>query len=291
MSSVTNTGARPLYRLFGSLVSDARFLRGRGLLFGYLAPGESRTWKLDVEPPKNTETSRVELRMELLNEAGHVATSGPLYLAVAGSGRPRLAHRVTLTPGSEEGVVEIAVDVENRGDAAAQDVRIFVKHPETDEVELIEGAHTIEILEPGARETAMLSARLLASSAERGALELAISEPAYRIFLESKIELGAGGPESTVGRWREAPTIRVSRMIHNGTAGSYEVLAEIADNDALASLWSSLDGHKIDYVDAAGRDTRVIRLWVPWQPERAVQRLEIIAKDADGLMSRYVADL
>jgi carboxyl-terminal processing protease len=288
--TVTNTGARPLYRLFGSLVSDARFLRGRGLLFGYLAAGESRTWKLNVEPPKDTETSRVELRMELLNEAGHVATSGPLYLAVAGSGRPRLAHRVTLTPGSAEGVVEIAVDVENRGNAAAQDVRIFMKHPDTDEVELIEGAHTIETLEPGARETAALSVRVLASSTERGSIELTISEPAYHIFLESKIELGAG-LESTAGRWREAPTIRVSEVIHDGPAGSYEVVAEIADDDALASLWSSLDGHKIDYVDATGRDARVIRLSVPWQPERDVQRLEITAKDTDGLTSWYVADL
>ena len=42
---------------------------------------------------------------------------------------------------------------------------------------------------------------------------------------------------------------------------------------------------------AVGLATREIHLKVPWHPEREVQRLEIIAKDADGLTSRYVADL
>ena len=79
-------------------------------------------------------------------------------------------------------------------------------------------------------------------------------------------------------------------MIEAAREGEYIIVAEIADDNALATLWSALDGRKVAYLDA-NSDPRRIRIRVPWQPADEVQRLEIIATDNDGLTSRYVTDL
>lgn len=285
--TVTNTGERALYRLFANLRSDTRFVRGRGLLFGYVGAGESRSWTVDVIPPKDAHTSRVEMRVEFLNDAGHLAQSGPLYLALSEAGSPRIAHRFEARSGSEDTLVEITVEIENRGDLPAEDVRVFLKHPEGDDLELLDGAATIEQLDPGDTETIVLTARRLRSSAEEQTLDLMVSEPAYRVFLESRVPLTTDGG---ISEWREPPTIELSGMIQPGDGAEYTIVAEITDDHALATLWSALDGRKVAYL-ASDSDPRSVRIRLPWQPGDEVQRLEIIATDNDGLTSRYTTDL
>ena len=114
-----------------------------------------------------------------------------------------------------------------------------------------------------------------------------VSEPAYRVFLESRVPLTTDGG---ISEWREPPTIELSGMIQPGDGAEYTIVAEITDDHALATLWSALDGRKVAYL-ASDSDPRSVRIRLPWQPGDEVQRLEIIATDNDGLTSRYTTDL
>ena len=284
-----NTGRSALFRVHGSLVSEARFLDGRGVLFGRIEPGGSHTWPVRFTPPSSLRTSRVKVAVALENDRDPIALSAPIYLAVQAAPRPRLAHRVSVVSAETPGTLDIRLDVRNDGDGPAEDVRAFLRHPEDDTVELVTATGKIESLAAGETATLELSARLLKSTEKTPELALVLSESAFRTFYESKVELDdARGSADDVG-WHEAPDIRIRRMIA-GDHG-YRLVAEAADSGGLATFWGRIDGHKIDYIDAREQPQRRLLLDVPWNPTADLQRLEIVATDSEGLTTSYVTDL
>jgi len=291
--TATNSGSKPLYRMYGILRSEARFLNGRGLLFGYIAPGESRTWTLTVEPPLSMRTSRVDATVDFRNDAGVLAESAPVYLALESAPRPSLAYRTSVIAGDDDNTLLVRVDLQNRGPGTARDVRAFIKHPESDEeIELIDSSHTVESLAGGEEVSLELGVRLLRTPEEPLPVELVISEPSFRIFLESEIDV-SGVAEATAAAtqaWQLPPDIRI-RSVLADDADELQLVAEVTDDSGLASLWSLIEGKQVGYIDARARAPRQLRIGLPWDPSDGVARVEIIATDADGLTTRYVSDL
>ncbi len=286
--AVTNRGSRPLFRVYGAVSSEARFLRGHGLLFGHLPPGATGIWKLRVKPPKALQTSRIELTVELRSDAGLSLESTPLHLAVAPALRPLLAYRTAIIESdSQAGTHTLRVEVENRGEGVAEDIRIFLEHPESDDVELVDSSKTIESLAGGQRASVDLALRLLRSQEEPVRLELDISELEFRTLLKSEIELSGAATEEA---WREPPQIRMRGLLPAGD-GSYELVAEITDDTGVAGCWTFVGGKQLDYVEGGPTLPRQIEITIPWKPREGVKQFELVAEDSDGLTARYAADL
>ena len=286
--TVTNTGSTDLYRVQGRLTSEARFLDGYGLLFGHLGAGETRKWDLDVEPPAAVRTSRYPVRVALRGEHGPLIESGAMYLAVDGAAQPRLAHRVAVLPGTEPGTLRLRVEVRNLGEGAAEGVRAFLKHPDTDAVELVQGTAKLERLEPGQTQNLELEARMVESEKTPVTLVLVLAEDKFRTFFETKVELT---PRAAFGAWDEAPRIRISRLVREAGDGAYKVIAEAVDDKGLTTVWCTVGNKKIDYIDAHDEPKRKLHVDLPWHPSADAQRVEIIATDSDGMTTTYVTDL
>jgi carboxyl-terminal processing protease len=292
--TLRNTGKRPVYRLRGTLSSDSRFLNGRGLLFGYLEPGAIRTWEVEVDTPRGLHAGRLAVALDLRDDHGSIESTDPVILAVGEGTQPLLAHRVAISEEDEPAnatsssptgkLLTINLEIANRGDAAAEDVKVFLRHPESDDFEPVDGIATVERLEPNEHRTVRLSVRLLTSNALPPQADVVLSEPAFGLFYDTSVPLVA---TAGFGRWREAPIISV-RTVCVSKNDDYGLVAEVTDDSALQSLWTRLDGQKLDYI--APHAAR-LEIDLPWKPDDGVKQLEIVATDDDGLTTRYVTDL
>jgi hypothetical protein len=291
-ATVENVGSEPLYRVAAMTTSEVPFLNGRGLLFGYLAPGESKSADFAVEPALNLHIARLEADLVVSDHLGEIETVGPFRFALAETAQPRIAHRIRVEPNAEDpGVLDIEIAFRNRGDAPAEELRAFLKNPESNTAELVEGTVTVENLEAGAEALARLSVRMLESTEEAPVVDLLISEAKYRVFIESELKLA---PTPGYGAWREAPRIRL-QTIRTGKAAdgddAWEIVAVVDDEDGLRSSWTSVDGDKIEFVDSRTTDAKRIEIPLAWSPDDPAHRVIVVATDRDGLTTRYVTDL
>jgi carboxyl-terminal processing protease len=286
--AVTNDSDRPHYRLYGALASQARFLRGYGLLFGYLAPGATNRWSVRVKPPVSLETSRIEFNVELRSDTGLSLESTPLHLTVAPAERPHLAFRTAVVDAPEgERTHLLRIDVQNRGEGTASDVRFFLKHPDEEDIELVDSSKTIESLAGGEQATVELGLRLLRSREQPAQVELTISEAEFRIGLVTEVPVGGAPTEEA---WREPPQIRVGSLLALGE-GTYELIAEVTDDEGVAAYWTFVGGKQTDYIEAGPGLPRHMQVSIPWSPNDGVKQFELVAEDTDGLTTRYTADL
>jgi hypothetical protein len=214
--------------------------------------------------------------------------SGTVFVAVDGASQPRLAHRVAVIGGADPETRRLRVEIRNLGKGAAEEVRAFLKHPDSDAVELVRGSASLERLEPGDSRVLELEAKLLESSDRPIRLDLVLAEQKFRTVFETQVELGA---HEEFGSWEEAPEIRISRLVPGGDDGSYKVIAEAVDDKGIATVWCRIGGKKVDYIDAADDPKTRLHVDLPWHPSPDAQRVEIIATDSDGMTTTYVTDL
>jgi hypothetical protein len=245
-----------------------------------------------VEPAINLHTARLETELLVKDEFGEIATFGPFRLPLAESAQPRIAHRVRVDRNEQDPtILDIEIAFENRGNATAEELRAFLKHPESNTAELVEGTVTIENLGAGEQAVAKLTVRMLESTAETPVIDLLISESKFRVFIESELPLE---PSNGYGQWREAPEIRL-QTIRSGEdlegRAVWEIIAVINDDDGLRSSWVSVDGDKLDFLDTSNTGTKTLRIPLPWNPQEPSHRMIIVATDRHGLTTRYVTDL
>jgi len=287
--SVTNEGKAPLYRLYGTILSEARFLNGSGLLFGYVAPNATVRREITVKPPKGIRASRIDARVAFHNDYGLSISSAPMYLAVEPAPRPVLAWRARVKPASAPGELTIQVEIENRGDGDATDLRVFLKHPDSNTVELTDASHTIDLLAAGQKETVELGLKLLESVEATPEVDLVIGEPSFGIFMDLDV---AAVVDGALDHWHVPPQIRLSAIESPDLGdGAYTLIAEITDEGGVTSVWSLVEGKQIEFFSAADRPRSLVHIALPWQPDTGIERIELIATDTDGLSSRYVAQL
>jgi hypothetical protein len=241
-----------------------------------------------VKTPAAVQTSRFPIRVELFDERGVLTESGPVYVATAATARPRLSHRVSIEPSSESDRINVNVTVRNVGEGAAEDVRAFMEHPDTDAVELLTATATVPHLAPGESQIVTLEAKLLTSPTEPLGVKLLLSEGKFHTFYEANVDLSDA---PSVGNWQEAPDIRIRQLVRGADESTFKLIAEAVDDGGLATLWCRVDGKKVDYIDARDDPRRNIQVELPWRPSEAGQHVEIVAVDRDGMRTTYVTDL
>ncbi|RMF25273.1 MAG: hypothetical protein D6760_01370, partial [Deltaproteobacteria bacterium] len=286
--TVRNTGATPVYRLRGKLDSESGIFDGRGLLFGYLAPGERRSWTTAVKPPRGLHTSRIPVGVEFYDDGGFIGRSKPAALAIEEIPKPRILYRTRIQPGEETGVLRIFLELANHGSVPASDVRVALRHPKTNEVEILEGTTTIEKLEAGGSETVEFSVKMLVTPAETPTVKGTISEADFGIFESIEVALE---PVQEPGRWRGPPEITIAGVERAGD-GSRRLVFRIRDDSGLVWALSRVGDDQLDYDPLSPETTTEYFVRVPWalKPDEA-QRIVVRAANRDGMQATFAADL
>lgn len=284
--AVTNTGPVALFRSYATLESKAFFLRGRGLPLGTIPPGETRSWKLDIEIPPTARFGRIDAVVALHDATGFVASSAPLLLAIEEAPRAHLAHRVKVDAGDGANEFDITVEFENLGDAVAREVKAFLRHPDSDALELIQGTGTLEELGPGTKATVKLRARTLSTTEDPQNVDLIISEDSFRLFVEDSVQLEVAPTFST---WKAPPRLELERIVE--TVDGYALMAKATDETGIQTMLGHRDGNQSGYVDTGATRPTVVRISIPWRPDEDVKTVTIVATDSDGLTTRLATEL
>lgn len=284
---LTNTGTRTLQRVGGMLDSNGFWLDKRSLLFGRLEPGGQRRWEIPVKPPARTRTGRIKASVTIIEGQRKIAEFGPLLIGVSNNGRPRLAFRSSLsTEAQDQGAMNIVVEVENRGDSAAKNVRVLLRNPLSSVYEIVMGTGTTEVLEPGGRKSFPLTVRMTESYATIPQVELVVSESSTFTVLETTLDIATTRGFSS---WREPPQINIVHIPPTANGDGRRLLAQVTDDRGLVTVITRIDGKKTDLLETRGRPSRVIDLPLGWEPRGKLHLIEITATDTDGLTTNYVS--
>ncbi|HEY5622131.1 MAG TPA: S41 family peptidase, partial [Gammaproteobacteria bacterium] len=276
---VTNDGDRPLYRAYATISSKTPFLRGQGLLLGAVEPGDTRSWSIEVDVPKTAGFARADVVVQLHDATGFVASSAPLLLAIEPIAQPSLAYRVSVAGSQDDAQFTIHVELENRGSEATGEVRAFLRHPDSEEIELLAGTATVEKLTAGQRAGVDLRVRTSTSFASPPELDLIISEADYRVFVETKVVLA-----ESESRWKAPPSVALERIVRTGDG--IRLVARVSDDSGIAAVWSTIGGEQTQHLDLGATLPRLVRIEMPWDPGPKIKPIVVHAADSDGLRNR-----
>lgn len=286
---LTNNSAAPFYRVRGLLDSTSGALHGRPVAFGRIEPGTTRAWRMKVKPPSSTRTGRVQVEVMLFDDNGEIAKATPVRLAVEETPRPHLAMQTRVaTDPTDPTRLDIHVELENRGKGTAEKVVLRLKHPTDEHFEILEGTSDIGVLEPGARTSFTLKARLMGSFDPVPEATLFVTEKTHILFLERKLPLAASTPATEA--WNESPRITIDGIDEIGE-DEYELLISASDDHGLAQVRARIDDTTVAYLEPDSGDSTTAQLRLPWKPSDDVKRLRIEAKDKDGLTELYAGSM
>lgn len=285
---VTNRGPRALYRVFAAIDSDIGFLHGIGAAIGKIESGATITRSIVIKPPVELRLARLPVHVVLENDTGTLGRYGPFPLVIEEAERPLLAHRASVSLGDTPDVVELGVQITNRGKVPSGELRLQLQQPEAGTAELLEGTTTFPPLAPGATVETRLHVKLLTSSAEAPVVELVIVDTLFRSVFESKTRL-----VETDGDWLEPPRITLARFETRspGESPAHRILASVTDDRGIAQVRASVEGDRVAYIDLSTRPATSREIELPWEIGPESKRYEIVATDADGLVSRYITEL
>jgi carboxyl-terminal processing protease len=164
VATVKNNGAQELTRVYGITQSDNPMFDKRELVFGKIAPGESRTWALPIKVPKDMYARVDEVKLKL-NELTHAGAQGRQVVTIDELPRPHFAYAWQVKDdgkGNGDGLVdpgedvELLVSVKNIGKGAAQEAFLNLKNVNGDALYIEQGRAKLGAIAPGEEKEATL---------------------------------------------------------------------------------------------------------------------------------------
>lgn len=269
---------------------------------------------MKAKPPGTVRTGRVKVEALLFDDEGELAKLAPVRLTEVEAPRPHLALQARVSAATDDPTrLEIALDIENRGQGIAEKIVVRLKHPVEEQFEILEGAGDADSIAPGAKASFVLKARLMGSFQKIPDATIYVTEARHGLFLERKTPLSApatvdatvdaGGasapaepaePESAEGTdqggWNEPPRI-VIEGFDEISDDKLEVRITATDDHGLSRLRVRLDDDTVAYVEPSGSDRRSAEVRLPWNPSDDVRRLRIEAVDTHGMKELYAGSL
>ncbi len=157
---VTNTGAGPAYRVHLRAHADDRVFDDAELVFGKIAPGETRTFSTRVEVAKDSIARVDRITFDVAEARGAQATVTPVEFAIAATPRPTFAYGYQiLDDGNGDGAVQrgeghrLRVQVKNTGAGIAAEATAILRNASGDGVQLGSSRMELGALAPGDHKT------------------------------------------------------------------------------------------------------------------------------------------
>ncbi|MEM7674488.1 MAG: MXAN_5808 family serine peptidase [Myxococcota bacterium] len=209
-ATVRNLSDRPLYRVHGTLDSEHPAFKGRELMFGYMAPGETRTWQVKTRVAKDVASRADLLALKLEDDRGPTKVVGELQVTTRDVPHPQLAYHYVIDDserGDGDGRLEVGegadfvVMVTNTGRGEADEVSLRLKSAAKEDLFLERGRTVVGKIGPGETKSGRLKFRVPEAQSGRGVLpiELTIYDTGTGEWTEDRIDLKAEPNEKTKG--------------------------------------------------------------------------------------------
>ncbi|WP_163783239.1 MXAN_5808 family serine peptidase [Myxococcus vastator] len=195
-----NRGTEPLKRVRAWTESDNAFLDRREFLFGALAPGEKKTWKVKVRLPKDLTSRRDDVTVRFFDDHGALPETRVAELNFVELPRPAFAFNWQVIDDcaacNGDGTVQrgesvaVLLDVTNAGTGTALDSFTQIKNGGDANVFIEKGRFKLGELKPGETKTARF--QLEVKKGFKGntfPLKLAIIDEPLEEFVMEKLEL------------------------------------------------------------------------------------------------------
>ncbi len=208
---VTNEGKQPLYRLGGVTRSDNRLFEGRELVFGKLAPGETRSWKTTLGVCRMEDEKRVcriprdvsdradGIVVEFEEAHGHAPPPVEVRTAIRALPTPRFAYGLQVADnvsGNNDGHVQrgeqvtMYLTVKNVGAGRTYEVQANLSNRSGPGILLHNGRFQTNDLEPGAEWLVPFTFQVLPDFNDKEAeLEIAVIDTDLRVYATEKIAI------------------------------------------------------------------------------------------------------
>ncbi len=154
--SVTNTGTTQAYRVQARIRSADMGFEDREMLFGSIAPGETKTWTSHIRIRRSAPDRVSYLRFETTEASGQRLKAKPIRLRVRAAERPVFAysHQI-IDQGNGDGLVQkgekhkLRITVRNTGKGKAEDTVALLRNTSGDALKLEKARFDLETLGPG----------------------------------------------------------------------------------------------------------------------------------------------
>lgn len=239
VARVENRGDVTLHRTRGLIDSEHPAFRGREFMFGKIAPGESRTWKVTTKIPKEAASRSDLLELALESDEGKIDAKAILPVVTQYVPHPQFSYSYVIDDtkrGDGDGVLEIGegadflVLVTNTGPGDADDVSLRLKSAAKEDLFLERGRATIGKIPSGKTATGLLRFRVPKAQSGRGALplELTIYDSGSGEWLEDVFNLEAAPAKATkrIAKTGGA-TIRRDTLLYAGATTGSDVLGQV----------------------------------------------------------------
>ena len=259
---LTNVGDAPAYRVRAFSHSDYNYFDERELLFGKIAPGETKkaTLKLSVSAYELSRIDRIDFDV-LTQHGAALEPNARTWIDVAAEGisRPGFAYgyQVIDDPsfgktisGNGDGLlqvgerVQLRVWVQNSGPGDARDARVQLRNGSGDAVFLHEGRGKLGKLAVGKSDFVDLDFEVQKTTREVE-LQLTVSDNEIGEFVTEEISFPISAPMS-FDESSQGVTASGELSIYAGPDSSAPIIARAADGTTFASLGSAKDWHRIE---------------------------------------------
>lgn len=198
--TVENRGDAPFKRLRAWTVADKNaLLDRREFVFGYLRPGERRSWTVPVKIPRGTDSRRDQVTFHFEDDAGKAPPEVATSFGVVEVNKPAFAFSVQLDDkagGNGDGLAQrgetfqVRVDVKNVGTGASGDkTYVTLKNLGDEKLFIKKGRDVLGAIKPGeSRSTTMEVELRRGGKSEQLPFRVQIVDEKMDEFLSEKID-------------------------------------------------------------------------------------------------------
>jgi carboxyl-terminal processing protease len=158
--TVTNRGTGPAYRVNARIKADDPAFEDAELVFGHIAPGETRTWSVQVKVPEEARDRMDQLSFEFFEARNATVAAAPVAVRVVAAERPVFAYTHQLIDqGNGDGLVQrgethqLLVTIKNIGKGVAAEPTALLRNASGDGVALKKARFELGKLAPGESKT------------------------------------------------------------------------------------------------------------------------------------------
>ncbi|WP_428266317.1 MXAN_5808 family serine peptidase [Haliangium sp.] len=225
--TVTNRGAGPAYRVHARVQADDPVIEDAELVFGYIAPGQSRTWSTQIRIPKDAHDRVDRLSFAFTEDRDTPVATTPVSVRLVAAKRPVFAYSHQLIDeGNGDGLVQkdethrLRVTIKNIGEGVAEEPSAVLRNASGDGVVLKKARFELGALKPGASKTVEFVFDVGAGLGDDEAVvEMTVYDAALRESVSEKLHYPvrrpSAGPAPATGH---AKVVRPTAAIREGAA-------------------------------------------------------------------------
>jgi carboxyl-terminal processing protease len=204
--TVENSGTGPFKRLRAYSESENPYLDRREFLFGTLAPGDKRTWAVNVRIPKEMPSRRDEVTLHFFDESKAKLEDLKGEIGVVELPRPSFGYSYQVVDRCEKcngdglaqlgEVVELHLDVKNLGTGKAYDAVAVIKNKADENIFINKGRAKLGEIKPGEVKSGAFEFEVKPEyKGETFQLQLTMGDEPTDEYVSEKLDLHVAAPQ------------------------------------------------------------------------------------------------